>query len=83
MALKVGVVGIRGIGLRHAECHEQDSLSQFVAVCDVVRERADLAAEKHGVRAYYRVQDMLDAEPDLDVVDVCTGGNEKGVFQMS
>jgi predicted dehydrogenase len=77
MALRVGVVGIRGIGNRHADCHAADSLSELVAVCDVVKERADEAAEKHGIPAYYSLRDMLAAE-DLDIVDVTTGGNENG-----
>ena len=77
MALKVGVVGLRGIGLRHTGCHAQDPLAQLVAVCDVVKERADQAAAKHGVKAYYSVRDML-AHEALDIVDVCTGGNENG-----
>ena len=78
MVLKVGVVGVRGIGLRHVGCHAQDPLAQLVAVCDVIEERADRAAETHGVKAYYSVRDMLENEPDLDIVDVCTGGNENG-----
>lgn len=77
MALKVGVVGIRGIGLRHCECHAQDALADLVAVCDVVPERAEQAAEKHGVVAYRSLSDML-AHEDLDMVDVCTGGYENG-----
>lgn len=77
MALKVGIVGMRGIGNNHANCHSEDELSDFVAVCDVVKERADEAAEKHGVKAYYSLKDMLENE-DLDVVDVTTGGNENG-----
>jgi predicted dehydrogenase len=82
MALKVGVVGIRGIGLRHVGCHMQDPLSELVAVCDVVAERADGAAEKHGVKAYYSVREMLENEPDLDIVDVCTGGYENGSWHF-
>lgn len=78
MALKVGMVGIRGIGVPHANSHKEDPLSDFVAVCDVIKERADGAAEKYGVKAYYSLKDMLDGEPDLDVVDVCTGGLENG-----
>ena len=78
MALKVGVVGIRGIGQRHSECHAEDPLAELVAVCDIVKERADTTAEKHGVKAYYSLKDMLDGEPDLDIVDVTTGGNENG-----
>jgi len=81
MALKVGVVGVpfpRGIGMTHATCHANDPLAKLVAVCDIVKERADGAAEKFGVRAYYSLPEMLEKEPDLDIVDVCTGGHENG-----
>jgi len=82
MALKVGVVGLRGIGTRHVECHMQDTLSDLVAVCDVIKDRADTLAERFGVKAYYRLQDMLDGEPDLQIVDVCTGGYENGSWHF-
>ena len=82
MALKVGVVGCRGIGERHSDCHAADDLADLVAVCDMVKDRADSVAEKHKVKAYYSLADMLDGEPDLDVVDVCTGGNENGSWHF-
>ena len=78
MALRVGCVGCRGIGTRHAECYDGDELADLVAVCDVVRERADSLAERFGIRAYYDLSEMLDGEPDLDIVDVSTGGYENG-----
>ena len=78
MALKVGIVGLSGIGNNHANCYTQDDLAELVAVCDFVKERADDTAEKFGVKAYYNLQDMIDGEPDLDIVDVSTGGNENG-----
>jgi len=78
MALKVGVVGVNGIGKTHAQSHAENSLADLVAVCDVVKSRADETAAIHGVKAYYRLADMLDAHPDLDIVDVATGGNENG-----
>ena len=78
MALKVGVVGMGSIGNRHADCHAADELAELVAVCDVLEKPADDAAERLGVPAYYSLDDMLDAHPDLDVVDVTTGGNENG-----
>ena len=78
MPLKVGVVGYRGIGQRHAECHAEDPLAELVGVCDVVKERADVAREKHGVDVYYSLQDMLKDHPEIDVIDVCTGGDENG-----
>jgi len=78
MALKVGIVGLSGIGNAHASAHKSDPLSNLVAVCDVVKDRADAAAAKYGVKAYYSLKDMLTAEPDLDIVDVTTGGLENG-----
>jgi predicted dehydrogenase len=81
MALKVGIVGLRGIGTRHCGCHANDALSDLVAVCDIVKERADQAAERFGVRAYYSLGEML-AHEELDVVDVCTGGNENGSWHF-
>lgn len=78
MALRVGVVGMRGIGMSHADAYVADPLAELVAVCDMVKERADAGAEKYGVPAYYRLADMLDAQPDLDIVDVATGGYENG-----
>ncbi len=78
MALKVGVVGFRGIGKRHSQCHAGDDLAELVAICDVVKKRADEGAAEFGAKAYYSLADMLEGEPDLDIVDVCTGGHENG-----
>ena len=82
MTLNVGVVGVRGIGTNHAKCHSEDELAKLVAVCDVIKERADKAAESFGVKAYYSLPDMLNAHPELDIVDVCTGGYENGSWHM-
>ena len=81
MALKVGLVGMGGIGNTHADCHMKDALADLVAVCDVIKEKADAAAEKHGVKAYYTLKDMLSNE-DLDVVDVTTSGYENGSWHF-
>ncbi|MFC1671725.1 Gfo/Idh/MocA family protein [Planctomycetota bacterium] len=82
MSLKVGVVGVRGIGTSHSRCHSEDELAELVAVCDVVGERADKAAETFGVKAYYSLSDMLNAHPELDIIDVCTGGYENGSWHF-
>ena len=82
MALKIGVVGCHGIGERHADCHAEDDLADLVAVCDVIKDRADAVAEKSKAKAYYSLADMLDGEPDLDIIDVCTGGNENGSWHF-
>lgn len=81
MALKVGVVGMRGIGNTHAQAYKQDPLAELVAVCDVVKERADAAAARFGVRAYYSLREMLRQE-EIDIVDVTTGGFENGSWHF-
>ncbi len=78
MALKIGVVGLGGIGNRHIECHKQDELAELVAVCDIARDKAEEAAAKHGIKGYGSVDEMLAAHPDIDIVDVTTGGHENG-----
>jgi predicted dehydrogenase len=81
MALRIGVVGMGGIGNTHANCYRSDRLAELVAVCDVVKEKADAAAERHKAKAYYRLADML-ANEQLDIVAVTTGGYENGSWHF-
>ena len=76
--LNVGVVGMGGIGNLHATCHTNDELSNLVAVCDVIKEKADAAAEKFNVPAFYSLKDMLAAHPEIDIVDIATSGYDNG-----
>src|SRR5687767_7172507 len=75
--LKVAVVGMGGIGNTHAPNYVNNENSELVAVCDIIQERADKAAEKYKVKAYYSVDDLLKNE-ELDAVSVCTAGVENG-----
>lgn len=75
--LKVAVVGMRGIGNIHAAAYQASPLAKLVAVCDLVKERADQAAARFGVKAYYDLEKMLDIEKP-DIVSVATGGEENG-----
>ena len=43
MALKCAVVGMGGIGNTHATCYKENPLAELVAVCDLVKEKADEA----------------------------------------
>lgn len=73
--LRVCVIGMGPIGNRHADMYRLTPLAELVGVCDVQKERADAAAKRLGVPAYYDAQTMLDAlKPDL--CSVTTGGYE-------
>ncbi|MFH1731047.1 MAG: Gfo/Idh/MocA family oxidoreductase [Planctomycetota bacterium] len=75
--LRACVIGMGPIGNLHADIYQTDELSELIGVCDIVEERADAAAERLGVPAFYDAQKMLDAlTPDL--VSVATGGFEYG-----
>ena len=78
MALKIAIVGMGGIGNNHAGCYQADELSEVVAVCDIIKERADAAAKRLGVPAFYSVQDMLKADIEIDAASMCTAGAENG-----
>ena len=78
MTIKVAVVGVGNIGSIHADVYKNNPKSELVAVCDVIPEKADAAAKKHGARAFYSVQAMLDAGLGLDACSVATRGEENG-----
>lgn len=76
--IKVGIVGLGGIGNTHARCYKQNPHTELVAVCDILKDRADKAAAEHGGKAFYSVKDMLAAGLGLDAVSVTTAGKENG-----
>ena len=74
---RVGVIGLGPIGNRHASIYAAMENAELVGVCDVDRARADAAAARLGVQAFYSVQAML-AAGELDMASVATGGEEYG-----
>jgi predicted dehydrogenase len=78
MTLNVAVVGIGNIGSIHAGVYKDNPKVELVAVCDIVKEKADAAAAKYGVKAFYSVQEMLTSGIKLDGVSVATKGEENG-----
>jgi predicted dehydrogenase len=56
---RTAVVGVGHFGEFHAEKYAALENSEFVAVCDVDRTRADAIAAKHGVRAVYDHRELL------------------------
>ncbi len=75
--VRVAVVGMGPIGNLHADMHRECPHAELVAVCDKIKERADAAAERLNVPAFYNAPEMF-AQIAPDIVDVTTGGEEYG-----
>ena len=57
--LRVCVVGMGPIGNLHADCYAASPLCELVGVCDLVKERADAAAARLGIPAFYAADEVL------------------------
>lgn len=74
---RVCVIGMGPIGNRHADMYRATPLAELVGVCDINRERADKAAARLCVPAFYDAETMLRAlQPDI--TSITTGGYEYG-----
>lgn len=78
MSLQVAVVGMGNIGNTHARIYHEHTACEVVAVCDIIKEKADKAAAKYGAKAFYSVQEMLSSGIHLDAASMCTAGVENG-----
>ena len=78
MSLNVIVVGLGHIGNIHARIYDEHPECRIVAVCDIIKEKADAAAEKFGCPAFYSVQDVLKSGIQIDAASMCTAGVENG-----
>ena len=68
--IKFAIIGCGRIAQRHAEHIHQKG--ELIAVCDVLKEKADDLAVKYGSKAYYDVKELLGTEKEIQVVAICT-----------
>ena len=68
--LRVGIVGCGNIFTMHATSCAHLPDAKLVGVCDIKKDRAEAAAEKYGVTAYYNYKDMI-RQDVLDAVHIC------------
>ncbi len=76
--LRVAIVGMGNIGNIHAQVYQKHPCCQIVAVCDIIRERADKAAALYGCPAFYSVRELLASGIAIDAASMCTAGVENG-----
>ena len=66
-----GAIGIRG-ALRHLSLPDVQDRVRLAAVCDPVPGRAEAAAKKYGVDAFYETYEEVLADPHVDAVTLCS-----------
>ena len=73
--VKIGIIGCGGIANgKHMPSIKAVNMSDMVAFCDLIEERAVKAAKEYGVpgaKVYTDYKELL-ADPEIDVVHVCT-----------
>ena len=86
--VKVGLVGLGNIGTKHAGYLSEMESVEFAAVCDIIKDKADLFREKYGANAYYDYREMLEKEkldaviiavPHYDHTPISVDAFEKGI----
>ena len=71
--IKVAVVGSGGIfKLAHGPAWRQIPQARVIAICDIVKERAEQARAQFGIERAFSSQDELLASDGVDLVDICT-----------
>lgn len=68
--LKVGIIGCGCIFTMHATSCDHLKNAMLVGVCDIKKERADVAAKKYNVKAYYDYKELIEKEKP-DIIHVC------------
>jgi len=81
MTLNVGVIGVGGIAQGHLRNITKSPIADLVAVCDVVEEKAEVAAESFDARMYTEYDQMIEKE-DLEAVYICVPPHAHGEIEM-
>lgn len=70
MQTNFAIAGCGRISQRHAE--QISTIGNVKAVCDIIRERANILAAQYNATPYYSLEELLDAEKDIDIISICT-----------
>jgi UDP-N-acetyl-2-amino-2-deoxyglucuronate dehydrogenase len=68
--VQFAIIGCGRIAERHAEII--NSMANLAAVCDIKPERAEEFSKKYNAVKYSSIEELLNNEPDIDVISVCT-----------
>lgn len=75
-ALGLGAIGSGEIAInsifKHLDLHDTDDKVYMAAVCDPVPGRAEAMAQQYGIKSWYMTDDELLADPNVDIVSICS-----------
>ncbi|MGZ4135511.1 MAG: Gfo/Idh/MocA family protein, partial [Tumebacillaceae bacterium] len=66
------IVGCGHIAKKHIEALQNMDDAELVAICDTNPDRLREFSDTYGVQGYLSLEEMLAAQPDIDVVNICT-----------
>lgn len=69
--VRFAVVGCGHIGKRHAEMITRDSGAELIALCDI-KPKESLGIEAYNAVFYSSFDSLIEARPDVDVINICT-----------
>ncbi|MDG1476058.1 MAG: Gfo/Idh/MocA family oxidoreductase [Vicingaceae bacterium] len=69
--IKFAVIGCGHIGKRHAEMISGNNEAELVALCDS-NEKSVLGIEKYDVDFFHSIEELLAANIEIDVINICT-----------
>ncbi len=73
--LKVGVIGVGGIARTHFPGWKESPHAEVAGLADVVPDVLQRVGGELGVTKLYSKPEDLIADPDIDVIDICTPNN--------
>ena len=74
--MKVAIIGCGNISHSHTQAYRRNPNVEIIACCDINAKRAEDYAKVYNIPAHYgSVDELLENEPTLDAVSVCTWNN--------
>ena len=75
--IKLAIVGLgrAGTNMHLTELKGKEDKFEIVAVCDIIKERAEKIAKEYNCKAYTSFEEMLE-NPEIEVVDIATRSND-------
>jgi UDP-N-acetyl-2-amino-2-deoxyglucuronate dehydrogenase len=67
---RFAIIGCGRISGRHAE--NINRIGKLDAVCDIIPSKSDELARQYNAKAYYSIDDLLQNEPAIEVISICT-----------